>query len=173
MIINPQKILDDKVVTAAEGEAELILDPKNSECQLQQNGVDLRLSKAYLASGFSRFTIRKANDHKCSYEEMIPDQVGYLYFRIGQQYALDFAEYVDIPENMCAYLFMRSSINRYSGTFLTALYDAGFRGRIGGIYRPTIDTTIEVGCRIAQIVFIESDSHRLYTGQYQDQKSQV
>jgi deoxycytidine triphosphate deaminase len=172
-IINPKKILEMGIVKHLEGRPPIISDPKDGECALQQNGIDLRLDEVQVAEGTTSFTLYKKQDTRCKYSkiDLNDDNVFHLY--PTKQYAFDCYEEVDIPKNMGAYIFARSSINRYSGIFLCSWWDSGFRGRLGGIFRPYIPTFIERGCRIAQIVFFSTDSYRQYEGQYQNQKRQV
>jgi dUTP pyrophosphatase len=172
-IVNPKHILDLGAVKPYEGRPSIIIDPKDDECALQQNGIDLRLDEVQVADGATIFTLHKKGDIRCKYHKLEPDAEGMFGMYPGHQYALDCFEEVNVPKGMAAYIFVRSSINRYAGIFLCALWDSGFRGRLGGIFRPYIPTFIERGCRIAQIVFFTADSYRQYEGQYQDQKGQV
>jgi len=172
-IINPHIILEMGAVKPLEGRSPIITDPKDGECALQQNGIDLRLDEVQVADGATTFTLYKKQDIRCKYYNLEPDADNIFRLYPTKQYALDFMEWIEVPKGMAAYLFVRSSLNRYSGMFLTGLYDAGFKGRIGGIFRPYISTFIERGCRVAQVVFFTADSHRIYEGQYQDQRRQV
>lgn len=171
--VDPQFILDSGFVTALDGYPDIVTDLDSEECALQQNGIDLRLAEASVAGGTSRFTVNKASDSRCTYHPMQPDASGMFLFQAGKQYGVDFMEHITIPDNMSAYIVMRSSFNRYSGMLLSAWWDSGFRGRLGCIFRPTIDTTVEVGVRMGQVIFLRSDSCRQYDGQYQDQTKQV
>lgn len=170
-IVNPFIVLKEGWISPFEGNPAIIIDANDDECALQQNGIDLRLDSVDVAEGGSIFTLYKKGDQRCKYYNLEPDASGNFTFFPGRQYGINFMEWIEVPERMCAYIFMRSSINRYSGTFFSALWDAGFRGRLGGVFRPTVTTIIERGYRIAQIVFFKSDSYRLYDGQYQDQKT--
>ena len=172
-IVNPKHILDIGAVRPYEGRPVIITDPKDGECALQQNGIDLRLDEVQVAEGFTSFHLNKVGDNKCSYFPVVPSYDGMFHLEPFKQYAFDFMEEIEVPVGMAAYLFIRSSMNRYSGIFTVGLYDSGFRGRLGGIFRPFIETYIQGGCRVAQIVFFHADSFRPYEGQYQDQKGQV
>lgn len=172
-IVDPKYVLDQGWVTPFNEFPDIVVDSEDGECALQQNGIDLRLAEASMAIGNSRFTLYKEEEERCSYHPLQPDQKSIFTFQAGKQYAVEFMEWIDIPENMSAYILMRSSFNRYSGTLLSAWWDSGFRGRLGCIYRPSVDTTVEFGVRMAQVVFIRSDSCRSYEGQYKDQTSQV
>jgi len=172
-IVNPKHILDLGAVKPYEGRPSIVINPNDDECALQQNGIDLRLDEIQEAVGSTTFTLHKKGDIRCNYFKLEPDAKGMFRMYPGKQYALDCFETIDVPGGMAAYIFARSSINRYSGIFLCSLWDSGFRGRLGGIFRPYVPTFIERGCRVAQIVFFTADSHRQYDGQYQDQKGQV
>ncbi len=172
MIINPQEIIDQNIIVPAEGEPKMIIDPKDPECQLQQNGIDLRLSSACEIDGTVRFSMHKKNDEKPRFWPMEPNKDGFLSFSPKRFYSVDFMEYINpIPAEMSASIVVRSSINRYSGMITTGWWDAGFEGRLGATYRPTMYTEIQRGVRMCQIIFYRSESARLYEGQYLKQGS--
>lgn len=163
-IISPKEILEKKIVYTAPGAPEI--DIKE---QMQQVGIDLRLARAQLVKGIARFT-KGATDKPLFHDLQVSN--GCYLFKAGEQYSLDFYEDVSVPEDMAAQIINRSSINRHSGVITSGVYDPGFRskGGCGAMFRPTIDTTIEVGFRVAQIVFFSAESATLYDGQYQDSK---
>lgn len=165
-IISPLEILEKKIVYVEDGE----LITSGDENQIQQCGIDLRLAKAYRIAGAVEFFTTKKSIKPNLLEMPITDNC-YL-FKAGQQYSLDFLEDITVPEDMAALIINRSTINRFSGTVSSGLYDPGFRskGGCGAVYRPTIDTKIELGFRMAQVVFYSAKSASLYNGQYQDSK---
>lgn len=76
--------------------------------------------------------------------------------------------YVEIPENVAAMLIVRSTFNR-NGLYITSgLYDQGFKNNVGmTLHNRSGNATIVKGTRIAQIIFIESQSSgHLYSGGY-------
>lgn len=172
-IINPKEVLDAKHVKAYDEYPEIVTDVNHPECQIQQNGIDCRLAEVHVAAGSTDFYVVKEAQRRCDYHPVPMNNDDTYYFEPGKQYACDFFEEISIPAGAMAYLFMRSSLNRYSGVFLTGLYDAGFKGRIGGIFRPSVPTRIQHGFRMAQVVFFYADSFRNYDGQYQGQHRQV
>ncbi len=171
MIISPQIIIDQNIIVPAEGEPDMILDSQDSECQLQQNGIDLRLSSACEIDGQAKFSRYKKDELRPRFwPEELKD--GFLRFWPRRVYSIDFMEYINpIPANMSANIIVRSSINRFSGTIMTGWWDAGFEGRLGAVFRPDMYTEIEPGVRMGQIIFFPSDSARLYEGQYLKQSS--
>ena len=172
MIINPQAIIDQNIIVPAEGEPEMILNLEDPECQLQQNGIDLRLSSACEIDGLARFSLHKKSDEKPRFWPMEPNKDGFFSFAPKRFYSVDFMEYINpIPVEMSASIIVRSSINRYSGMITTGWWDAGFEGRLGAVFRPDLFTEIQRGVRMCQIIFFPSDSARLYQGQYLKQSS--
>jgi deoxycytidine triphosphate deaminase len=73
--------------------------------------------------------------------------------------------YVEVPENVVAILYTRSSFTR-NGVFLTSgIYDSGFKGAVGFTIF-TVGGPIEIGegVRIGQIAFVEASSAKMYAG---------
>jgi deoxycytidine triphosphate deaminase len=164
-IISPKEILERKIVYTAPQVLEI-----NVEQQMQQVGIDLRLAKASWISGLAEFTNNTTTLKPSSFEMQIVDNC--YFFKAGMQYSLDFFEDISVPEDMAALIINRSSINRYSGVITSGVYDPGFRskGGCGAMFRPTLDTKIEIGFRVAQVMFFAAESASLYAGQYQDSK---
>lgn len=165
-ILNPRFILDSGFVYSST----LPINQSGEENQVQQVGIDLRLAKAYRIVGAPEFYVTKKSS-KPSLVEMQPFN-GCFLFKAGQQYSIDFIEDVKIPSNAAALIVNRSTINRFSGTVSSGFFDSGYEssGGCGAVYRPTVDTTIEVGFRMAQIAFFTAESASLYAGQYQNSK---
>lgn len=164
MIISPAKILKDKIVYTTENVKEI--DQKE---QLQQVGIDLRLAKAFKVVGNATLTVDKNRIQKPSLVDM-QVSAGFYLFKAGELYSIDFMEDVDIPEGMAGIIKHRSSINRTIGTCESAIFDPGFKsvGGCGAVFRPDTDVKIEIGFRMAQIVFFKADNANLYDGQYQN-----
>ncbi len=172
MIINPQLIIDQNIIVPAEGEPEMVVNLEDPECQLQQNGIDLRLSSACEIDAHVRFSLHKKSDEKPRFWPVKPDADDFYTFSAKRFYSIDFMEYINpIPADMSATIVVRSSINRYSGMITTGWWDAGFEGRLGAVFRPDLYTEIQRGVRMCQIIFFPSDSARLYQGQYLKQSS--
>lgn len=162
-IVSPAEILKNRYVYASENFPEI-----DTNEQLQQVGIDLRLAKASKVTGTATLTVNKANIVKPQINEMqVTD--GFLLFKAGELYSLDFMEDVTIPENMAAIIKHRSTINRTIGTIESGWFDPGFSssGGCGAVFRPNTDVKIQIGFRCAQIVFYTATSANLYNGQYQ------
>ena len=168
MKINPKLILEKKILFPAPGQPEIV---EKEQCQ--PNGIDLRLAKAEKVVGSYEMYLDKKKDHRPSFIEMQVIDNCYL-FEAGKQYSLTFMEDVKVPSGMCAMVIHRSSLNRFAGLIFSGLYDAGFEseGGCGAMFRPMSNTKIEVGTRVAQIVFEQAEEASLYDGQYQAGKKE-
>jgi deoxycytidine triphosphate deaminase len=166
-IVNPKEVLEKGIIYVESGPT-IIVDEENPENQCQQVGIDLRLAKAFKIVGPVEFSVSKKTT-KPNLIEIAPVN-GYYYFESGEQYAIDFIEDVRVPADMAALVINRSTVNRFSGTVTSGVYDPGFqsKGGCGAIFRPTYSTKIEQGFRMAQIVFYRASSASLYSGQYQN-----
>jgi deoxycytidine triphosphate deaminase len=75
--------------------------------------------------------------------------------------------YVEVPEGMSAFIVGRSTGNRNGIVITSGLYDSGYKGHIGcTLHNHCGDTYLEEGTFIGQIVFMESDTAKLYAGGY-------
>lgn len=73
--------------------------------------------------------------------------------------------YVEVPPNVAAILFTRSTFARNGILIASGLYDSGYRGQIGfTIYTHGGPVDIEPGTRIGQVAFIHSESAGMYAG---------
>ena len=72
-----------------------------------------------------------------------------------------------MPTGYAGWLIARSTLNR-NGIFITSgLYDSGFENFIGGVMHVRGGPArIEKGARIAQFIFVEAETVRLYDGEY-------
>lgn len=75
--------------------------------------------------------------------------------------------YVSVPEGVACQLIIRSTFSR-NGLFLTSgLYDSSFQGAIGfALHNKGGHSTIGVGTRVGQIIFVESQNYGQYKGGY-------
>lgn len=75
--------------------------------------------------------------------------------------------YVKVPDGVAALTVVRSTFNRNGIQINSGVYDSFFKGHIGITIYPRIGyTLIAPHTRISQIIFIESENVREYTGQY-------
>ena len=166
MIINPKKILDEKIVTSMPDCSSI------EDNQLQQAGIDIRLNKVLTVhTPIIRIGKNTKPDFKSIYLDLNQDSEGYVRLSPGNAYSVDSMEYCKVPEDMVAFVIHRSTFNR-SGIFVTgSVYDPGFEGNIAGTMYVHNETEVEIGTRFAQIVFMKAEAASLYNGSYQKQKS--
>lgn len=150
MIINPKKIIKDKVIT-----------PVNKK-QIQPNSIDLTIKSVRLIEG-GVLTERGATPWLT---EMLQNQ--FFTLRGNKAYDIIFNEYVEVPENMVGFIVCRSSLNRIGAFITSGLYDSGFKNYVGAVLRTNNAITIQGGTRIATMYFIKAEAAHKYNGQYQD-----
>lgn len=75
--------------------------------------------------------------------------------------------YISVPEGIACMMIIRSTFNR-NGIFITSgLYDSGYAGHLGfAIHNRSGTAYIEPGTRIGQIIFVASESAKMYAGGY-------
>lgn len=141
MIIDPKKIINNGNLKPCE------------HTKIQQSGIDVTISKASLIIQAGYYSI----------------SLPYTLWP-NSSYTFECNEYVIVPDNAVAMLFIRSTFNRKGAFITTGLYDNGFKGYIGGVIHTRTPMPILQNERIAQIVFMQSESMELYNGIYQDKE---
>jgi deoxycytidine triphosphate deaminase len=140
---------------------------------IQPNAVDIRLSKLSIIIG-GEFVLENdgATTHLDKLEvNPVPDGDGRLFYGLTEHYYDFLSEHsVSVPPGMIGWVVPRSSLIR-NGMFLkSGLYDAGYRGSIGGqlmVSDPYQARSIEKGARIGQFVMVDAETYHSYNGQYQ------
>lgn len=157
MIVNPKKIV----------EQQLIENLTENSFEIQQNGIDLTLGGISVING----GILGKNERIINnYNPVYPDEEGYVWITPEHSYTIEFQQKIRVPENMCAQIVQRSTLNRMGGYILSGLYDSGFENTIGAVLRTSAPIKIQIGARVAQITFSEADAASLYNGIYQGSK---
>jgi len=166
MILNPYNAIKDGWITFPEL-------PFN-ERQLQPNGIDLRIKSAVMISPDQTLVMSEGNKSKVAKVSVSigrtgPDWYGHEWIQMKRNltYEVETFEFVTVPENVCAMVVGRSTLNRNGIIARSAHYDTGFKNFVGLVIYPTIDFHVMVGTRIAQIIFMKADSANMYDGQYQ------
>lgn len=162
MIINPRLALDNGWITFPNR-------PMESN-QLQQNGIDVRIDCAYKipihktfmllvddAHHLDRYTPKKSS---CKGRQTI-------LMERGIPYNADCFEYVSVPKDVVARVYIRSTLNMNGVWGQSTLYDSGFENFVGLMLYPWVPFEVHVGARIAQIVFMKAESNSLYRGHNQ------
>lgn len=154
MIINPKEIVEKGYIENMEG----------GNFEVQQNGIDITLGSAEIINGgFLGVDKREVK----SYTEMLLDPENNYHFSPEYAYSVNFQQSIKVPDNMCAQIVQRSTLNRMGAFIVSGVYDSGFNNIIGAVLRTSAPVVIEKGARIAQIVFTKADPASLYSGIYQ------
>lgn len=138
--------------------------------QLQPNGFDL--SVAEIGALVGPATIGRSNADRVlpDVQPLAFDADGWLELAPGSYQAV-FNETVDLPNSLMALGRPRSSLCRSGASVVTAVWDAGYRGRSTALL--VVDNPaglrIERGARIMQLVFftLNVPTARGYDGAYQ------
>lgn len=175
MFINPQTAIKEGWITTRDGYSPIVEDLKHSECQIQQNGIDLRIDNIQMITGGSEDTEGIVIGHT---KKVLPKYTdppfenNFFSINPGYAYAFDCMEYINVPEKIAAMIFVRSTLNRIGAFVTSGLWDSGFHGALGGVLRSMSYFKLEKGTRICQVVFVEADSFREYDGIYKGQQDQ-
>jgi len=156
-VINPKQIIEREIITS---EQELVHGP---------NSVDLKLKTVLRILG--GLTVRADGSRDLPLvEEYKVGPLGYWQLRPGKVYQLLFEEHVDLPEDVCALTFLRSTFNRSGCVGSSSVFDSGYKGQVGITLATAGETRIEPGARVGQIVFMDAEAAHLYSGFYADGK---
>ena len=149
MLINPKKIIENGVLENQHKDG------------VQQNSIDLTVASiGIIQSGGAIFKEGRQTP------KVLPLK-GKM-FKLSPQfcYAVEFNEYVRVPEDMAAFIICRSTLNRCGAFITSGIYDSGFENHVGAVLRTQTKIKIEEGARIATIYFVRAESASLYNGIY-------
>lgn len=154
MIVNPKIIVEQKIVYPVKTE------------QIQQNGIDLTLREAAEIIGKGKLS---KNHRIIPAYRKIKHIKNHYNFKPNKSYSVIYNEIINIPYNMTALIYQRSTLNRSGCNIFSSIYDSGYKGRGAGTLKTTNPIQIEKGARICQIIFFKSQSASLYKGIYQNE----
>ncbi len=157
MIQNPEMIIEKDFVSPV------------TEEQIQMNGIDLRVESVQSIEGVvSIFKDSKQLPNYINIKSEVNLNKGKIWkLEPGKAYLLQIAETIKIPEGMCAMVWMRSTFNRSGIPIFACVFDSGYEGKPTFTAYPTIPLYLEKGTRVAQIVYFNADTAKMYVGQYQ------
>ena len=139
---------------------------------IQPNAIDFTLDKLFNIDHDMQFIV--SEQEKCmrgskEIEAQYEPENFYHWWSLEAKTSYDAMSsmYVKLPEGIACNLIIRSTFNR-NGIFLTSgLYDSGYEGHIGfAIHNNSGPAKIATGTRVGQIMFVESDSAKMYAGGY-------
>lgn len=165
MILNPKEVASNRWIVDNQG---MIL---SKDKRVQPNGIDLTLAKVYRMEG----TATVECDSKSlpqytpmkSYQNL--DKKRVVKLLPGNAYILQIEETITIPANIVGLTWMRSTFNRCGCPIFACVFDSGYKGIPTFAAYPTLPIWIELGTRIAQILYFNAVGEGLYAGQYQGQ----
>lgn len=156
MIINPKLIYNKYIVSN-------ILD---AEQQIQQNWIDLTLKSISILNWKHEWNELTLQSRTHCDRAIIDFDLSNRICLQPWVYDVEFNEFVNIPNWMCANIITRSTVNRGWNFITSWLYDAGFNNYIWAILHVNIPLTIEKNVRLAQIIFSEAQEWEIYNWIY-------
>ncbi len=135
------------------------------EENIQGAGVDLRIDKLYALTSNAYLGVDKRELPE------VKEVKGEVFsIKPGEYYLCTTMERVNMPLDLIAFIYQRSTLFRSGISLKTAVVDPGYRGilTIGMKNDSAVEFKIERGARIAQIVFSRiKGSSIAYNGRYQ------
>ena len=165
MFINPHTAIDQGWISGIH----------DIDVQVQPNAIDFTLDRLFLPITTATFVISEHEKimRPISEVKTFDDRRALArgerieFWNLSKSYYDGMSDvYVVLPEGVAAMLIIRSSFNR-NGIFLTSgLYDSGFEGHIGFVLhnRSPGKTLVAKGTRIGQVMFVASDTAKMYAG---------
>lgn len=160
---------DREILKQIMSEKPLIENYINLEKQLQPAGFDLTLNSIYSISSYGEiFNSYNKEDVLPIYNEI--KTINELYNLNKGAYLIIYNEVINLPNDLMALVYPRSTLIRMGATIYTAIWDPGYNGRGRGLLNIFNEKGIILrkNSRIAQIVFLKltSSSNRKYSGKY-------
>jgi dUTP pyrophosphatase len=162
----------ERLLELIQGDRPLISGYHSIEDQLQPNGFDLSVAEVGVFANSGAIGRTNTSRALPDIRPLPFDDTAWLELRPGP-YQVVFNETVDLPNDLMALGRPRSSLCRMGATLVTAVWDAGYRGRSTAllIVANPAGMRLERAARVLQLVFFTLDSAttRGYAGAYQDE----
>ena len=181
MLLNPQQIVDKKIVTgpvsvqpnaidfAVDGinVIESTLAYISNDKSLVNHSTQLKVELTDVVSLKRRFGVLHEG------REIEEGQVFGWLLEPNREYDVTSSAYVEVPEGAAAFLIPRSTFTRNGASLISGLYDSGFKGNIGFVlHTASTPLFIEQGTFIGQIYFTDSQNVGEYKGGYNTKDGQ-
>lgn len=166
-------LLSDKTLKKLLKSGELVVTPLTDE-SIQPASIDCRLGDTYLEIDTSEMSSISMSE-EIKYRKVVKDKITIPAHSFILATTM---EYLEIPDNITAFVEGRSSVGRM-GLFIhnAGLIDAGFKGKVTlELYNAnSLPIILESGRRICQFVFYKMDesAEKPYKGKYQGQSDTV
>ncbi len=170
-------VLNRKEIQQYIKEQNLITDYSNLEIQLTPNGFDLTVAKVFAFDTKGALDFSNNERKVPAGKEILPkrqnpkDKFGWWNLKKGA-YKIRTNEVVNLPNDLIALAFSRTSLLRMGAFTQHGIWDAGFRGRSEFILVVENPKGIKVkqNSRIAQLIFMRiNKTDKGYKGIYQHQ----
>jgi dUTP pyrophosphatase len=164
----PGAVLPAAAIRALLGaEPPLASDLDDPGQQVQPNGLDLRLASLWLPRGTGRLG---RVERELPARQAVPfDQEDWVHLPPGA-YVAQLCETLNLPVDLMALGYARSSLLRAGSALLNAVWDAGYSGRsevLLVVFNP-LGARLQRGARIVQLVFFRLTAPTEgYRGAYQ------
>lgn len=153
MIVDPKQLLDVVLFD---------YDEKN----VQPNSYDLRTDTIFEIQGGVTLYADGSKDLPTYRPLTAPG--GFFTLWPDTLYQVEAFERVEVPDDLCGISIMRSSMAKSGASGEVGLYDSGYKGSLGMTVRVKHQCRIQHKASIAQVLFFNASSSRLYEGIYQD-----
>jgi dUTP pyrophosphatase len=152
-------------------EPPLATDLADPDLQVQPNGLDLRLDSIWSPVGAGR--LGRAERELPARRAVRFDDRDWVHLPAGA-YVAQLSETLNLPVDLMALGYTRSSLLRGGTALLNAVWDAGYRGRsevLLTVFNPA-GVELQRGARILQLVFFRLTAPtEAYRGAYQGENS--
>lgn len=170
-------MLNKKEIKQLIDEKRLIEDYINLDKQLTPNGFDISLSKVFAFNSQGHLDFSNSERVIPAGKELIPqknnseDKYGWWDLPAGA-YKVRTNETVNLPNNLTALGFTRTSLLRMGGLTQNGVWDAGFKGKGEFILLVSNPQGIKIkqNARVVQLVFLGVDETEEYQGIYKHLK---
>jgi len=137
--------------------------------QMQPNGIDLTLRTVAMPQSSGKITVDNSQRLISDLAPLIFDGLDNMQLMPGA-YVITYNEIINLPRNIMALAFPRSSLLRCGVNVHTAVWDAGYQGRAQSlmiVYNPH-GISLQRNARIVQLVFLKlTQETEGYQGAYQ------
>lgn len=162
----------EELLARIEGDPPLISGHRSIEEQLQPNGFDLSLAEIGTFSGAGAIGRTNSSRTLPDVQPLPFGSDGWLDLPPGP-YHIVFNETVDLPNDLMALGRPRSSLCRIGASIVTAVWDAGYRGRSTALLLVAnpAGVRIQQDARMMQLVFfsLNAATAQGYAGAYQNE----
>jgi dUTP pyrophosphatase len=166
----------EELLARIEGEPPLISGYLSIEEQLQPNGFDLSLAEIGTFAGAGAIGKTNATRSLPDVQPLAFGHDGWVELPPGS-YQIIYNETVDLPNSLMALGRPRSSLCRIGATMVTAVWDAGYRGRSTAllIVANPAGIRLQRDARLMQLVFFTLNAATAigYAGAYQDENLNI